>query len=196
LSCVRNPEERALVDALRRGDVGAFDAVYTRHRARIFGFLLRMSRRRHVAEELSQEVWMKLARNARRLDEDTDLLAWLFTVARNAWVSHRRWSVLDVSRFLVSDELPDAAAAEPAPDAHADARRTLASVERALGRVPASAREVLVLVAVEGLDHAQAASVLGVREEAVRQRLSRARTRLTEELAKGDARGQSGGADV
>ena len=99
--------ERAIVEGLRRGDRAAFDAAYALHRARIYGFLLRLSGRRDVADDLFQEVWTKLAQHAPRLREDTVLSAWLFTVARNAHTSHRRWNMLDLSRLVaLGDEAP------------------------------------------------------------------------------------------
>jgi len=180
---VRDPTERPLVDALRRGDARGFDAVYERYHRRIHGFLLRLSGRRDVAEDLFQETFLKLARNAPKLDEDTDLAAWLFTVARNAWVSHRRWSMLDLSRLVAieDDVLPVARA--PDPDARVDAARNVERLERALAALPAASREVLLLVGVEGFDQEQAATMLGITYEALRQRLSRARSQLAQRLA-------------
>jgi RNA polymerase sigma-70 factor (ECF subfamily) len=180
---VRDPSERPLVDGLRRGDPAAFDAVYARYRGRVHGFLLRLSRRRDVAEDLFQDTWVKLARNAHRLHEDTDLGAWLFRVARNAWVSHVRWSMLDVSRLVAFEE--DALPAAPALDAEgrADAARRVGRLEQALASLPAPSREVLLLVGVEGFEQEQAAAILGISYEALRQRLSRARTHLASRLA-------------
>jgi RNA polymerase sigma-70 factor (ECF subfamily) len=180
---VRDPSERPLVDGLRRGDAAAFDETYGRYRARLHGFLLRLSRRREVAEDLFQETWIKLARNAHRLDEDTDLGAWLFRVARNAWVSHARWSMLDVSRLVAFEEdtLPEAATVDA--EGRADAARRVNALERALGSLPAGSREVLLLVGVEGFEQEQAAAILGISYEALRKRLSRARADLATRLA-------------
>jgi len=185
---VRDPSEKPLVDGLRRGDATAFDAVYARYRARILGFLLRLSRRRDVAEDLFQETFMKLARHAHRLEEDTDLAAWLFLVARNAWVSHRRWSTLDLSRLVAFED--DALPALPASDGEArtDASRRVAQLEQALASLPPGSREVLLLVAVEGFEQDQAAKILGISYEALRQRLSRARAQLAERLAMVDTK--------
>jgi len=177
---VRDPGERPLVDGLRRGDPDAFDAVYAKHRARVHAFLLRLTGRREIAEDLFQETWLKLARSASRLQEDTDLRAWLFTVARNAWVSHRRWAMLDVSRLVALDL--DAPAREPDPDARADAARSVARLEAALASLPPASREVLLLVGVEGFEQEQAARILGISYDALRQRLARARAQLAERL--------------
>jgi RNA polymerase sigma factor (sigma-70 family) len=180
---VRDPSERPLVDGLRRGDAASFDVVYARYQDRIFGFLLRLSRRRDVAEDLFQETWSKLARHAQKLEPDTDLAAWLFRVAHNAWVSHCRWSLLDVSRLVVlgdEDALPAPAAVDP--DARGDAARRVAQLEEALASLPPASREVLLLVGVEGLDQDRAAEVLGISYAALRQRLARARAQLAERL--------------
>jgi RNA polymerase sigma-70 factor (ECF subfamily) len=180
---VRDPSERPLVAGLRRGETPAFDAVYAKYRARVHGFLLRLAGRRDVAEDLFQETWLKLARTAPRLAEDTDLAAWLFTVARNAWVSHRRWSMLDVSRLvaLEDDALPTARSTDA--ETRADAARSVERLEKALASLPPASREVLLLVGVEGFDQEQAAAMLGITYDALRQRLARARAQLAERLA-------------
>jgi RNA polymerase sigma factor (sigma-70 family) len=172
-----------LVTRLRRGEAWAFDRAYESFHVRIYSFLLRLSRRRDVAEDLAQEVWLKLARHAKDLREDTNLSAWLFTVARNAFLSHRRWAVLDVSRLVIADDEPEGVSPDARPDETHEARETAARLERALGRLPVASREVLLLVAVEGFEPAEAAEVLGLKQDALRQRLSRARAQLAEALA-------------
>ena len=181
---MRDPAEQPLIDGLRRGDRAAFATAYDRYRARIHGFLLRLSGRRDVAEDLFQEVWLKLARSAPRLREDTDLAAWLFTVARNEHVSYRRWSMLDVSRLVALGDEGSYASHERAPDALTDDARAMHRLERALAALPAASREVLLLVGVEGFDQEQAAAMLGVRYDALRQRLARARAQLAVALEK------------
>ena len=176
---MRDPTEKPLIDALRRADAAAFDALYARYRARVLGFLLRLSGRRDVAEDLFQETWVKLARHAPRLAEDTDLAAWLFRVARNAWVSHRRWSMLDLSRLVALQEELVAPARTTGGEERTDAARAVARLEAAIASLPAASREVLLLVGVEGFEQEQAATILGISYAALRQRLSRARAQLT-----------------
>jgi RNA polymerase sigma-70 factor (ECF subfamily) len=156
-------------------DPAAFDAAYAEHRARIYNFLHRLSGRRDVADDLFQETFLKLARHGGSLRPDTNLAAWLFTVARNAWLSHRRWSIHRPEAPL--PELPGGDAEQTA-----EARSDLQALDRALQALPDAAREVLLLVGVEGMAHDQAASVLGTTPEALRQRLSRVRAMLAEKL--------------
>lgn len=194
---MRDPSEKPMVDGIRRGDRAAFDGAFTKFRARVYAFALRLSGRRDVAEDVFQETWLKLARAAPTLREDTDLTAWLFTVVRNEYVSWRRWSMFDLSRLVALGEESDHAARSDAlgtsdadaPDARADAARSIARLELGLARLGPSQREVLLLIGVEGLDQEQAAEVLGIRYDALRQRLARARAQLAAEMAKLDRDG-------
>src|SRR6478735_9381253 len=89
--------EIALVGRLREGDTDAFDAIHAAFNARLFTFLLRLSRRREVAEDLLEETWLRLVKHAPRLRPDTRLGPWLYTVARHLHVSHCRSRLLEDS---------------------------------------------------------------------------------------------------
>lgn len=176
--------DKDLLDALRRQEPAALAEAYARHKDRIYGFLLRLSGRRDVAEDLFQETWIQLARHAHRLQDDTVLAAWLYTVARNQFRSHRRFRMIDSARLVALFRLHRDAPASPLEAL--SGQRAQAALERALGALGAGDRELLVLVGVEGLKPSEAASVLGISPEALRQRLSRARARLAERLASAD----------
>jgi RNA polymerase sigma-70 factor (ECF subfamily) len=166
-----------LVAALQRGEAAAFDAVYAEYHPRIYQFLYRLAGRRDLAEDLFQETWLKLARHATSLRDDTDLGAWLFTVARNAYRSHRRWVLIDLERRRQAEP----PAGEVPADRVVEARRELA---RALDALSDGDKEVLLLVAVEGMEQERAAQVLGIGYEALRQRQARARANLSAKMVK------------
>jgi RNA polymerase sigma factor (sigma-70 family) len=172
--------ESAWVTGLRRGDAAAFDSAFAGYRRRIFGYLFRMTRRRDVAEDLLQEVFLRLAQHARGLAEDTRLGAWLFTVAHRLVVS---WARAQAVRAQLAGELTgEAASNERSPlEALADSQTQLA-LERAFAALPPAYREVALLVGIEGMQPAEVAEILGLRADAVRQRLARARTQLADAL--------------
>jgi RNA polymerase sigma-70 factor (ECF subfamily) len=175
--------DRELVDRLRRGDAAAFDCVYSTYHPRLFSFLLRLSGRRDTAEDLAQETWLKLAKAAPGLREDTTLAPFLFTVARNAFMSHRRWAMLDLSRIVTFGlDAMSSATSEATPETHHERARAIALLEAALQSLPVAAREVLLLVGVEGMEQEEVAKVLGLSYDALRQRLSRARAQLAESM--------------
>jgi RNA polymerase sigma-70 factor (ECF subfamily) len=174
--------ELAVVERLRDGDQTAFDAVYDAFNQRLFTFLLRLSRRRDVAEDLLEETWLRLVKHAHRLNEDTRLGPWLFTVARNLHVSYIRSRLLEDSATGGLTEFWPSGAKPPSPFEATAARELERRIEHALVSLPAASREVLLLVGVAGLDHSDAADVCGITPEALRQRLHRARALLTRAL--------------
>src|SRR5690349_13912380 len=89
--------EIELVHRLRGGDEAAFDVVYETFNARLLGFLIRLSRRRDIAEELLEETWLRFVRHAGRLEPDSRLGPWLFTVARHLHVSYYRTQAFESS---------------------------------------------------------------------------------------------------
>jgi len=169
--------DRLLVDRLRRGDREAFREVYARYAGPTFGFLARLCGARDQAEDLHQETWLAVARSASRLDADSDLAAWIFTIARNQFRSAQR----SLARMRARESAPGPAPLA-APTFEDPAARDL---EKALQALPAAHREILLLVGIEGLAIERAAAVLDLRPDAARQRLARARAALTERLGAG-----------
>jgi RNA polymerase sigma-70 factor (ECF subfamily) len=170
--------DAAWTAGLRRGEPAAFDAVFGAFRRRVFGYLARMTRRRDVAEDLLQETFLRLAQHAPRLAPDTRLAAWLFTVAHRLVVS---WARAQAVRAQLAGDLPRAEVAGSPLEALADSQAQLA-LERAFAGLAPGYREVALLVGVEGLAPSEVAQILGLKPDAVRQRLARARTQLAEAL--------------
>jgi RNA polymerase sigma factor (sigma-70 family) len=181
---VNRETELALVTGLRAGDPAAFDAVYQAFETRLFTYLLRLCRRRDVAEDLLEETWLRLVKHAPRLRPDTRLAPWLFTVARHLHVSYVRSRALEDSAFEGLIGLWPWGATRCSPFEAAAASELQRRIERALAEMPLASREVLLLVCVAGLDQSEAAAVCGISAEALRQRLSRARAALARALAK------------
>ncbi len=172
--------DKNLLEGLRSSDPRAFEcafrAAYAAHKSVVFGFLRRLSGDADTTADLFQNVWLKLSHHRQRLSADTDLRAWLCTVARREYLSYRRAQTLDLGRLLTFGR-------EPSPeDAVADPR--LLEVNAALRRLSDSDREVLLLTSVDELSMCQAAAVLDISEPALRQRLTRARRRLTSAVRK------------
>ena len=168
--------DRDALDLLRLRDPRGFDLAYERYAERIFGFLVRLARSRALAEDLLQHTFLRLAEVGPRLRPDSDLRAWLFTVARNAYRSHARSSVFEARL--------DAALVGPVEFGvgSPESALLLQDLERALARLSTDDREALLLVGVEGLSYAEMGAVLGADSVTVRKRVSRARARLAQTL--------------
>jgi RNA polymerase sigma-70 factor (ECF subfamily) len=174
--------ELEIVHRLRAGDSTAFDAVYAAFNARLFSFLVRLSRRRDVAEDLLEETWLRLVAHAGRLRPETRLGPWLFTVARNLHVSYCRSRLLEESHTGGLIGLWPFAWPRPSPFEETAATEMERRIESAIASLPSAYREVLLLVGIEGFLPAEAAEVCGITPEATRQRLSRARALLLRRL--------------
>src|SRR5262245_47197960 len=168
--------EVELVGRLRTGDPAAFDAVYDAFNGRLYNFLARLSNHRDVAEDLLEETWLRLVKHASRLRPDTRLEAWLFTVARHVHVSYCRSRLLEDSHAGGLLGLWPHGRPAPSPFEAAEASETGRRLAAALAALPLTYREALLLVAVEEMRHSDAAEICGVTTEAMRQRVSRARS--------------------
>jgi RNA polymerase sigma-70 factor (ECF subfamily) len=165
--------DRELVLALRARQPGAFDRLYARHSDRIWRFLCHLAGA--AADDLFQESWLAAARHVHRLREDTELLPWLFTIARNK----QRNSLRALARKTrVGEALRAANRDLVAVDEQAHTRAEVERTQAAFDRLPAAHREVLLLCVVEHLETAAVARLLACSEAVVRKRLSRARQEL------------------
>jgi RNA polymerase sigma-70 factor, ECF subfamily len=181
IACMERNLEIALVGRLRTGDSAAFDEIYDALNPRVFSFLCRLARSRTVAEDLLGETWLRLVSVSGELREDTRLVPWLFTVARNLYISYCRSRAREQAYtsdmiLLWPGELPRSPFELALFSEHEQ------RLEEALAELPAAYREVLLLVGSEGLRPTDAAAVCGISVEAFRQRLSRARAILSRRL--------------
>jgi len=158
------------------GDVASFEALYRRHVGRIHALCLRLARSPHLAEELTQEAFIRAWRSLGSFRGDSAFGSWLYRVAVNVAMSHFR------SRGRVErseQELGDAGGSEPgvasAPDVGLD-------LERAIGRLPEGARAVFVLHDVHGLRHDEIAAAMEIAVGTSKAQLHRARALLREAL--------------
>ena len=170
------------------GDESAFTTLYGRRQAGVYRFALQMCGSDSVAEDVTQEVFMALIREAAGFDEGRGTLSsYLYGIARNQVL--RR---LERERHFVAmnddAEGPDAAATtehpsvRPDPLAEMARAETIESVRQAVLALPAHYREVVVLCELHEMSYAEAACVLGCAVGTVRSRLHRARGLLVERL--------------
>ena len=170
-------EARELARA-RAGDVAAFGALVRRHQERVFRFLHRMLDAREEAMELSQDVFVKAWQALPGWRPEAAFSTWLLQIARNAALDQLRRR--QVVRFAPLEEGLEVADEAPGPEARYATRERQAQLERALRRLAAEHREILLLREVEGLAYGELASVLGIAEGTVKSRLARARSAVLE----------------
>jgi RNA polymerase sigma-70 factor (ECF subfamily) len=178
------PDEDALLMlALRAGDSTAFDALFRRWAAPLLRYLERMLRDAGAAEELVQEVFLRVHGARERYQPQARFSTWLYRIATNLALNElRRPRRREAHASVDEPDGPALAADGPAPEAALDARRLAARVEQELARLPERQRAALCLSAVEGLSYADVAAALEISESAVKALVHRARTALVAQL--------------
>lgn len=181
----------ASTDVLQRardGDPAALTELIALHQGAVYRFAMRMCRHPADAEDVLQDTLVALARGIRDFRGGSSLSTWLFGVARSFCIKKRRrrkgapptTDSLDESSESEGRALEERGAGPEVLAADKEIHRAL---ERALGSLEPSQREVLVLRDIEGLSAAEVAEVLGIGVAAAKSRLHRARLSLREAIA-------------
>jgi len=168
------------------GESGAFDRLYARHRGPVYRFFLRQCVDAGVAEELSQDTWMKLIDARASYRVKARFCTWLYRIARNNAVDHFRRLSRSVEDHLEFDSqnTPTAGATREteAPDSRVELHRQLRQLHNLVAALPAAQREVFLLKEEAGLEISDIASVLQENPETVKSRLRYAMQKLREGL--------------
>ena len=171
------------------GDAVAWEEIVQRYNRRIYNICYRFAGSADDAQDLTQEVFIKMYRTLNSYDvERGAFMTWVTTITRNLLVDHFRKSKQD----RVTDSI-DAASSEhedatplsdkiqdrtPTPDASAQSRETRETVHRALQKLSPDLREAVILRDLQDLDYREIATVLRVPEGTVKSRINRGRAEL------------------
>ncbi len=164
-----------LMLAYSRGSLAAFDELYARYKQPLFVYLYRNCSGQGVAEELFQDIWLKVVASARRYTGKGKFRPWLFTLAHNCLVDHYRKAGRQERERPLGEEIADEGAA-PAPDGHSGASSL--RIDRALMVLPLEQRQAVWLRELSGFSTREIASIQGVSTEAARSRLRYAYKKL------------------
>jgi RNA polymerase sigma factor (sigma-70 family) len=167
------PDEQLML-AYRGGDAAAFEELYARHRTRLFRFVLRSVKLRPAAEELYQEIWMRVIEARGTYKATARFTTWLYTIAHNRMVDHWRRAGLS----LVALDQDDIPSGDPGPQRHAEGREALGRFAAALASLPPAQREAFLLHEEAGMSVAEIATATGTNPEAAKSRLRYAMTKL------------------
>jgi RNA polymerase sigma factor (sigma-70 family) len=181
--------DRADMARLVAGDGAGLDALLDRHSTRLFRYLIRLLQNESEAEELVQESFVRVCRNAHRYDAAQRFSAWLYTVATNLVRDrHRRHTRHPLLSLQSSDEqgttIADRlVAAGPDPAHQLDSHERILAVQRAIAELPDDLRILIVLAEYEEASHAEIASIVGGTAKSIEMKLYRARKLLRTRLA-------------
>jgi RNA polymerase sigma-70 factor (ECF subfamily) len=171
----------ALMQRVREGDDDAFGEIVDRYKDSLVNYLTHLVRSRERAEEVAQDAFVRLYRNADKYKERERLGPYLFRIATNLVVTEmrraKRWTLL-LPRLHASSRQT-----APAPDHDLITGEIQQQVSAALDRLPIQYRAPLVLFEIEEWSYDEIAKALGIRTGTVKSRISRARDLLRRQLA-------------
>jgi RNA polymerase sigma-70 factor, ECF subfamily len=163
-----------LIEACRKGDRRAMESLYHRFKRRVYGMVARIAGPQD-AEEVSQEVFMRIYRGLVKFRGESALDTWVYRLTVNAALSH-------VQRRPARAEGEEALAHLPGREGPPRDPRLQARLQGALADLPSGYRAVLVLHDVEGLSHEEISDILGCRVGTSKSQLHKARNRMRELL--------------
>lgn len=184
--------DEELMAHYREGDARAFEVLLKRHEGPVFRFIFRIVKSRELANDLLQETFLRVVKNAKRYSPKAKFTTWLYTIARNQCIdalrkaSHRRHPSLDQPQGAdpegrtLMEKLPGRS-----PDGYdrTDATQLRGRIEEALDRLSEEQREVFVMREFQRLKFKDIADVIGVSENTIKSRMRYALENLRLALA-------------
>ena len=173
------PTDDVLIESIGKGDKRAMVSLFMRHNVRIHRFVMRLTGKTSIAEDVVSEVFLDIWRGAAEFSGRSNVSTWLLGIARNKTMSvlrRRTETPLDYDAALdLVDDMDD-------PEVVADRASRGAVVRRCLTRLPPTLREVVDLIYYHEKTVAEVAEIVGIPPGTVKTRMFHARSRLQELL--------------
>lgn len=180
-----------LVERCRRNDQAAFDEVVGRYKNKVFNYISRMVGDSEDAEDLTQEVFVRMFVSLETFRRQSSLSTWLFRIAGNLCIDHfrrmkkHRAIAYSLDEAIEGDESGGREVADTAfePQRLLEQGEMAAQTERALAQLPEKLRAVVLLHDIEGLPYDEIAQIIGCPLGTVKSRLFNARLQLRQRLS-------------
>ena len=187
-----------LIERCLEGDQSAWDAVVRLYWRKVFNIAYKFVGRHDEAEDLAQDVFLKLFRSLGTFDRRANFSTWLISVSRNLCIDHYRSVRKEretIDRDVDANELAPASG-EPGPMAALEQRDRVALLREAMAALPATLRTAVLLRDIQELSYQEIADRLRLPEGTVKSRINRGRTELARQIRKlrGDDYSPSGAA--
>ena len=175
-----------LISRAAGGDASAFQALVERHRSMVYRVAYQFAGNHHDAEDIAQEVFIKVYRSLDRFRQDAQLSSWMYRIVMNACIDHRRrQSPAGAAPFgeEAEQKMLNTPEEAPGPEATAYAGELGEVLEAEIDRLPQGQRIVFVMRHHQGLKLCEIAEALGLAEGTVKRQLHAAVHRLRQALA-------------
>jgi RNA polymerase sigma-70 factor, ECF subfamily len=179
-----------LITRAAGGDPAAFQALVERHRSMVYRIAYQFAGNHYDAEDIAQEVFIKVYRSLDKFRQDAQLTSWLYRIVMNACIDHRRRQVPSGSAPFgeeAEQKLLNTAEEAPGPEDRAYAGELGQVLEAEINRLPHGQRIVFIMRHHQGLKLGEIAEALGLAEGTVKRQLHAAVHRLRQALLRSNA---------
>jgi RNA polymerase sigma-70 factor (ECF subfamily) len=180
------PADSDLISRAAGGDPSAFQALVERHRSMVYRVAYQFAGNHHDAEDIAQEVFIKVYRSLDRFRQDSQLSSWMYRIVMNACIDHRRrQGPAGAAPFgeEAEQKMLNTPEARPGPEDRAYAGELGQVLESEIGRLPKGQRIVFVMRHHQGMKLCEIAVALGLAEGTVKRQLHAAVHRLRQTLS-------------
>ncbi len=175
-----------LIERCLNGDQAAWDTIVRLYRRKVFNIAYKFVGRHDEAEDLTQDVFLKVFRSLRTFDRRANFSTWLISVSRNLCIDHYRR--VRREREAINRDVDVVTLARPAASDSAqdmlERRDRVAMLRVALDELAPSLRTAIVLRDIQELSYHEIADRLGVPEGTVKSRINRGRTELARQIVR------------
>jgi len=177
-----NDRDVALMERVKNGDDGAFEELLTRHYQSVYRLAYRFLYDSPEAEDITQEVFLRVFRAAQTYSPKAKFSTWLYTITKNLCFNELR-KKRSVTVFSIDDEvLPELPSVDESPVLKLEEEEVKKRVLDAVKELPANLRIAVLLLKYHGLSYEEVAEILGCTVNAVKLRVHRAKKFLTKSI--------------
>ena len=180
------PAIDAIIERCLKGDQAAWDEIVRLYWRKVFNVAYKFVGRHDLAEDLTQDIFLKLYRSLNTFDRRANFQTWLISVSRNLCIDHYRSVRKEretVNRDVDASELTPASTDKSA-QALLEQRDRVTMLRAALNRLPPTLRTAVLMRDIQELAYTEIAEKLGVPEGTVKSRINRGRTELARQIQK------------
>jgi RNA polymerase sigma-70 factor (ECF subfamily) len=176
----------AVIERCLKGDQSAWDVIVSLYWRKVFNIAYKFVGRHDEAEDLAQDIFLKLFKSLRTFDRRANFSTWLISVSRNLCIDHYRSTRREhdlVSHDVDTSTVPQPSTSE-SPHMILERRDRVSLLRAALDKLAPSLRTAVILRDIQELSYQEIAQQLGVPEGTVKSRINRGRTELARQIAR------------
>lgn len=178
LDCMTDDNEQYLKSRIARGDKEAFSLVFKKYYGKVFRFILSMVKQESVAEDLSQDIFVKLWGRRRKLPAISSIDNYLFIVARNRTLDYFRSASRKKECLDLSEDILLSIASRDSSFERIDDQSLINAVRMAVNSLPPKRRDIFMMSRFDGMSNDEIAVLMGVTRKTVENQLTLASSQI------------------